>query len=81
VVGDPLKSKTKLGPVVSKEHYEKVMSYIKLSVKNGHKIVYGETVDNKAADCDQNGYYILPTIITNLDDQSALMKGFFNFLN
>jgi aminomuconate-semialdehyde/2-hydroxymuconate-6-semialdehyde dehydrogenase len=75
VVGDPLKSKTKLGPVVSKEHYEKVMSYIKLAVKNGHQIVYGETVNTKPTECDQNGYYILPTIITNLDDQSELMKG------
>ena len=75
-----IKSKTKLESLVSKEHYEKGMSYIKLAVKNGHKIVYGETVD-KAVDCDQNGYYILPTIITNLDYQSALMKGFFSFLN
>lgn len=73
VVGDPLKSKTKMGPVCSKEHYEKVMSYIKLAIKNGHQIVCGETVD-KEADWDPNGYYILPTIITNLDDDSELMK-------
>ena len=63
-----------MGPVCSKEHYEKVMSFIKLAVKNGHQIVCGETVDQKPADCDSNGYYILPTIITNLNDQSELMK-------
>ncbi len=74
-VGDPLKSKTKMGPVCSKEHYEKIMSYINKAVKNGHKIVCGETVDKKPTDCDPNGYYILPTIITNLNDDSELMKG------
>jgi aminomuconate-semialdehyde/2-hydroxymuconate-6-semialdehyde dehydrogenase len=73
-VGDPLKSKTKMGPLCSKDHYDKVISFIKLAVKNGHQIVCGETVDKKPSDCDENGYFVLPTIITNLDDQSELMK-------
>jgi aminomuconate-semialdehyde/2-hydroxymuconate-6-semialdehyde dehydrogenase len=45
VIGDPLDDKTKMGPVVSKEHYQKVMSYINLAVNNGHTIVCGETVE------------------------------------
>lgn len=44
-IGDPLKPSTKMGPVVSKAHYEKVKSYIDLAVKNGHQIVCGETVE------------------------------------
>jgi len=45
VIGDSLDEKTKMGPVVSKEHYLKVKSYINLAVKNGYKIVCGETVE------------------------------------
>ena len=45
VIGDPLDAKTQIGPVVSKEHYTKVMSYINLAVQNGHTIVCGETVE------------------------------------
>ena len=44
-VGDPLNSKTKMGPLVSKEHYTKVKSYIDLAVKNGHTILCGETIE------------------------------------
>jgi hypothetical protein len=44
-VGNPLDKNTKMGPVVSKQHYEKVMSYINLAVKNNHRIVCGETIE------------------------------------
>ena len=44
-VGDPFNKNTKMGPVVSKEHYNKIKSFIDLAVKNGHQILCGETVD------------------------------------
>jgi aminomuconate-semialdehyde dehydrogenase len=72
-IGDPLKANTKLGPVVSKEHYDKIMSYIKRAKELGHKILCGETIDDKPEDLDPNGYFILPTIITDLTDSSPLM--------
>ena len=37
-------------PICSKDHYEKVMSYIKLATKNGHQIgqfIYNSTVKVK----------------------------------
>lgn len=46
VVGDPLDKNTKMGPVCSKPHYDKVMSYIEMAAKNGSaKILCGETVE------------------------------------
>jgi len=73
-IGDPFKPQTKLGPVVSKPHYIKIKSYIDKAVELGHKIVCGETVDEKPADLDANGFFILPTIVTNLTDASPLMQ-------
>merc|ERR1712127_483043 len=74
VVGNPLEANTKMGPVCSRQHYDKVMSYIHLAKKNGHQIICGETIDKLSENCDKNGCFILPTIITNLDDSSELMK-------
>jgi acyl-CoA reductase-like NAD-dependent aldehyde dehydrogenase len=45
VLGDPLDNHTTMGPVCSKPHYDKIKSYIDLAVKNGHKIMCGETVE------------------------------------
>lgn len=73
VIGEPLDSKTQFGPVVSKQHYNKVKSYIEIAVRNGHEIVYGETVNKRPEHLNQNGYYILPTIIVNVPDTSELM--------
>ena len=45
VIGNPLDAKTKMGPVCSKQHYDKVKSFIDLASKNKHRIVCGETVE------------------------------------
>ena len=73
-LGDPLNPNTKMGPVVSHQHYQKIKSYIDIAVKNDLHIVCGETIDEKSADIDTNGYFILPTIITNVSDSSQLMQ-------
>ena len=44
-LGDPLKTNTKMGPVVSKQHYEKIKSYINMALDNGHTIICGETIE------------------------------------
>lgn len=45
IIGNSLEAGTKMGPVCSRQHYEKVMSYIHLAVKKGHRIVCGETIE------------------------------------
>ena len=44
-VGDPLKPTTKMGPVVSKAHYDKIKSYIQIAVEQDNQILCGETVE------------------------------------
>jgi aminomuconate-semialdehyde/2-hydroxymuconate-6-semialdehyde dehydrogenase len=60
-IGDPTDSKTAQGAVVSKSHYEKILSYIEIAKKEGGTILSGgEAVEGK-------GYFIKPTLIENLD--------------
>ncbi|MFT7073349.1 MAG: aminomuconate-semialdehyde/2-hydroxymuconate-6-semialdehyde dehydrogenase [Patiriisocius sp.] len=60
-VGDPSKADTNIGALVSKEHLEKVQSYIALTEGGGGTILSGgNRVTVKAM---EQGYYLEPTII------------------
>ena len=65
-VGDPLDESTKTGAVVSKEHKEKILSYIKLAEAEGGNILAGGNAVEVEGRC-QNGYFIQPTVITGLN--------------
>lgn len=65
-IGNPFDEDTKLGALVSKQHLEKVESYIELAEKEGGKILYGgNRVTVKGS---ENGYYLAPTIIEVFDN-------------
>lgn len=64
-IGDPLTNGTDVGAIVSKPHFEKILSYIDLSQKEGGKLLTGGhqiTVDGRC----ENGWFIEPTVIENL---------------
>lgn len=67
VVGQPNDPKSQMGAIVSKQHYDKILSYIELAKDEGGTILTGgESVDvgGKFAD----GWYIRPTIIEGLNE-------------
>ena len=66
-VGDPMAADTKLGAVVSKAHYEKILSYIALAKEEGGTILCGGEALNIPG--KENGYYIAPTIIEGLSPE------------
>lgn len=65
-VGDPLNEKTKIGAIVSKQHRDKILSYIELAKIEGGKILCGGKLFNPGGDLSE-GYYIEPTIIEGLN--------------
>ncbi len=71
-VGDPLDDNSKMGPVVSKEHKNKIEKYIELARQNGNEVISSGEIDENLKKSNK-GYYIMPTIILNLDDKSKLM--------
>jgi len=63
-VGDPMDADTKVGAVVSKPHYEKILSYIELAKQEGGRILCGgQAVHPRGF---EDGLYIAPTIIEGL---------------
>ena len=64
IPGPPAKETTKMGAIVSKTHYEKILSYIELAKEEGGTILCGgEAVFPEG---HESGYYIKPTIVEGL---------------
>ncbi len=59
-VGQPTDGSTNVAAVINKKAFDKTLEYISKGVEEGGEIVLGGTGD------DSNGYFILPTIIDNV---------------
>ncbi|NUM49926.1 MAG: aldehyde dehydrogenase [Flavobacteriales bacterium] len=64
-VGDPLLEESKLAAVVSKQHMEKVLSYIELAKQEGGNVLCGGRQASVAGRCEK-GWFIKPTVIEGL---------------
>ncbi|MDB2588855.1 aldehyde dehydrogenase, partial [Bacteroidia bacterium] len=64
VVGDPQDENTRVGAIVSKPHYEKVLSYIELAKQEGGRVIAGgEALHPEGF---ESGWFIAPTVIEGL---------------
>ncbi len=64
-VGDPSEKHTDIGALVSREHFEKVLSYIELAKQEGGTILTGGKVAHVTGRCAK-GFFIEPTVIEGL---------------
>jgi len=64
-VGNPLSSTSKVGAIVSEQHYKKILSYIDLAKQEGGTVLCGGA-SVKLSGENENGWFIAPTIIENL---------------
>ncbi len=64
-VGDPLNAETQIGAIVSKSHFEKILSYIELAKTEGGTVLCGGSALKLDGACAQ-GLFIAPTVISGL---------------
>jgi len=68
VIGDPLDRSTAHGPQNHRAHFEKLMEYVEIGVKEGATLVYGgKRIGDK-------GLFFEPTIFTNVQDEMYMAK-------
>ena len=67
IVGDGLEQGTQLGPLQNKMQFDKVKDYIEDGRANGTIVAGGEVPEGK-------GYFIPPTIVRDIDDDSRLVS-------
>ncbi|XP_021378179.1 aldehyde dehydrogenase family 8 member A1-like [Mizuhopecten yessoensis] len=74
-VGDRKQDSSFMGALISKEHLQKVKGYVKIGVEEGATILCGEGVDSLDLPAENTeGYFMRPTVITDLKENSRLLK-------
>jgi aminomuconate-semialdehyde/2-hydroxymuconate-6-semialdehyde dehydrogenase len=70
-IGVPEDKDTGMGPLISKEHQNKVLSYYRKAVEEGATVVTGGGVPDMPGDL-KDGCWVQPTIWTGLPDTAAV---------
>ena len=71
-VGDPFDPKTTQGPQVSREQFDRIMSYIEAGREQGAKLLAG------GGRVGKQGYFVEPTVFTDVtDDMKIAMEEIF----
>jgi len=71
--GWPMDTDTDIGPLISAQHRDKVVSYYRLAREEGAAVVVGGGVP-QFGDARDNGFYVQPTIYTGLPESARCMK-------
>ncbi len=72
-IGDPLKSTTNQGSIVSKAHYHKILSYFNAVKDSGAKFIIGGRSKKVRGDCS-DGWVIEPSIVEDLSRKTKCYK-------
>jgi aminomuconate-semialdehyde/2-hydroxymuconate-6-semialdehyde dehydrogenase len=65
-LGDPLEPATEQGAVVSKAHFDKILSYLALAKEEGGTFLCGGTAAPAPNARCKDGWFVLPTVIASL---------------
>jgi acyl-CoA reductase-like NAD-dependent aldehyde dehydrogenase len=66
--GDPLDPKTTVGPLVSKDQFDRVKGYLEIGKKEGAKLTTGGDVN------DGKGYFVNPTVFTDVKNNMQIAR-------
>lgn len=67
-VGHPLDPGTEVGPLIAREHFDKVQSYFEIAVKDGATVAAGGTRVGDA------GFFVRPTLFTHANNQMRIAQ-------
>ncbi|XP_022527544.2 mitochondrial 10-formyltetrahydrofolate dehydrogenase [Astyanax mexicanus] len=67
-IGDPLDRSTDHGPQNHKAHLDKLVEYCEIGVKEGATLIYG------GRQVDRPGYFMEPTVFTDVEDHMFIAK-------
>lgn len=72
-LGDPYDPTTNMGPLISRNHRDKVLSYFELARAEGAQVITGGQIPQFGDERD-GGSFIQPTIWTGLDEQARCIR-------
>jgi acyl-CoA reductase-like NAD-dependent aldehyde dehydrogenase len=69
-MGDPLDPNTRVGPLVSREQYDRVNGYLALGKKEGATVKLG----GEPRGAQEKGYFVKPTVFTGVDNSMRIAR-------
>ncbi len=72
VVGDPMNPATNFGALISLKHFNQVLDYIKIGIKEGATLLHGGT--SLQPENAPDGYFIAPTIFSDCTDDMTICR-------
>ena len=72
-VGDPTDEKTIVGPMISRDHWEKVTNYIKIGKEEGARLVTGGGVPEFEGEL-AGGNWVEPTVFADVDNSMRIAQ-------
>ena len=70
-LGDPLDRDTRMGPLVTREHQQKVLHYIEIGRREGRLLTGGGVPSDPALG---RGFYVQPTIFADVDNRARIAQ-------
>lgn len=70
VVGDPLDSRTEIGPLVTSRQRDRVLGYINGGTANGVRLVAGGSIPTGQS----RGWFVSPTVFADVDNSDPLAR-------
>ena len=70
-VGDPADPRTAIGPMVSRQQYERVQSYIRKGIEEGAEVIAGGEGHPAGLEA---GYFVKPTVFANVRNDMAIAQ-------
>lgn len=71
-MGDPMRMETQVGPITTRQQYDKVLAYIDIAKKDGAELLMGGAPALRP-ECG-NGWFIEPTIFSGVDNQMRIAQ-------
>ncbi|WP_050477628.1 aldehyde dehydrogenase [Herbaspirillum rhizosphaerae] len=71
-MGDPLDAGTQVGPITTRQQYDKVLGYIDIAKQDGAKLIMGGAPATRA-ECG-NGWFIEPTIFSGVSNRMRIAQ-------
>ncbi|MEM5581144.1 betaine-aldehyde dehydrogenase [Roseibium sp. AS2] len=72
VLGDPLDEATNIGPLVSRQQFDKVMHYMQLGQREGARLVCGGSA--ATVESFPDGYFVQPTVFADVGDDMRIAR-------
>ncbi|MBW8350178.1 aldehyde dehydrogenase family protein [Bacillus sp. IITD106] len=71
-IGPAWDEKASVGPLINKQQHDSILKYIEIGKKEGAHLAYGGVIYE--SNLNKEGYYIYPTLFTNVDKNMEIAK-------